>query len=233
MTDSEPAKRAAARAAADLVESGMILGLGSGTTASLVVERLGERVREEGLRVSGVATSLATAELARRCGVPMVDLDDVPALDLDIDGADEVDPRFRMIKGRGGALLREKIVATASRRRVIVITPEKRVDPLGQRVPVPVEVSAFGWTHTERSLRDLGATTMLRRQPDGTPMTTDEGHRIIDCRFGPIDDPEALNHRLRRVPGVFETGLFLNLCDLLVIGHADGVDHVENPDSST
>jgi ribose 5-phosphate isomerase A len=227
--DEPAAKVAAAEHAARMVGPGMNVGLGTGSTASLVIHALGDRMRREGLKIRGVATSVHSAELAEACGIPLLSLDEVPgALDITIDGADEVDPAFRMIKGRGGALLREKIVAAASHRRVIVVTPDKLVDRLGQSSPVPVEVSAFGIKHTEHALRNLGATTRLRLA-DGKPYTTDEGHRILDCRFLAIEDPEELNARLNGLVGVFETGLFVGLCDQLVVGHPDGVQVRERP----
>lgn len=229
MSDIDPAKLNAAQAAAALVESGMTVGLGSGTTASLLVRRLGERVRSEGLRIVGVATSATTAALARSLEIPLADLDDCDSLDLNLDGADEIDRQFRMIKGRGGALLREKIVASAAVRRVNIITGDKRVEQLGRRMPVPVEVSAFGLRHTQKRLEQLGAATTLRSRTDGTPYPTDGGNRIIDCRFPVIDDPEGLDDRLRRVAGVFETGLFLKLCDVLIMGYPDRVEQFERP----
>jgi ribose 5-phosphate isomerase A len=231
MTDIDPAKIRAAQAAAGLVTDGMVVGLGSGTTASLVIQQLGERVRREGLNLVGVATSEASARLAHSLNIPLRDLDDVETLDLDIDGADEVDPQFRMIKGRGGALLREKIVAAASRRRAIVVAPGKRVDRLGRKYPVPLEVSPFGVRHTERYLRELGATTSIRLREDGSPLITDGGHKIIDCRFASIDNPEQLDQCLRSVIGVFETGLFIGLCDLLIVGHEDQAELIERPSS--
>jgi ribose 5-phosphate isomerase A len=229
MSDPAPEKLHAAEAAAALVVSGSTIGLGSGSTAALIVRRLGHRIAGEGLSIRGVPTSRETAELASRCGIPLIDLDDVPRLDLVLDGADEVDPEFRLIKGRGGALLREKIVAVASQRRVIVVTPEKRVDRLGRSQPVPVEVSAFGLKHTEHALRNLGARTTLRTDPAGAPFQTDEGHRIVDCRFDEITDPAELDRRLRAIVGVFETGLFLGLCDTLVVGRADGAELIPRP----
>jgi ribose 5-phosphate isomerase A len=231
MAEQESAKLRAARAAAALIRPGMTLGLGSGTTAALFIEALGDRVRLEGLAdVSGAPTSEDAAELAREVGIRLIDLDSVPMLDLDVDGADEVDSHFRMIKGRGGALLREKIVAAASRRRAIIITPSKRVDRLGQGAPVPVEVTAFGIRHTERALQSLGAMTTPRLEPDGSPFVTDEGHRILDCHFaGGIDDPEALDRSLKAIIGVFETGIFLGLCDVLIVGHEDRLETFEKP----
>lgn len=227
MENTDAAKLNAARAAAALVEHGMAVGLGSGTTATVLVEQLGARVRAEGLRFDGVATSVATATLARQVGIPIRELDDLDVLDLCIDGADEVDRQFRLIKGRGGALLREKIVASAARRRVTVIAARKRVERLGQTMPLPVEVCAIGVRHTERRLRNLGARTSLRTNPDGSVYRTDGGNMIIDCRFDSMDDPVRLDTELQRVVGVFETGLFLGLCDLLIVGHADGVEQFE------
>jgi ribose 5-phosphate isomerase A len=225
----DPAKRRAAEAAAARVEPGMIVGLGSGSTASLMVRELGVRLQREGLRFVGVATSTATAELARSLGITLRELDEVETLDLNLDGADEIDGAFRMVKGHGGALLREKIVVSAARRRVALITPDKRVDRLGTRMPIPVEVSPFGLRHIERQLRTLGALTTIRSNPGGAAFVTDGGNRIIDCQFHQIDDPEGLESRLRRVAGVFETGLFIGLCDLMIVGHPDRAEMIERP----
>jgi ribose 5-phosphate isomerase A len=229
MTPPDPAKQHAARLAADLVEPGMAVGLGSGTTAILMIQRLGQRVAEEGLEFLGVPTSRATAELATSVGIALAELDAVDTLDLDLDGADEVDNAFRMIKGRGGALLREKIVAAAARRRVFIVGENKHVDRLGLKFPVPLEVSPFGLAHTERALRALGALTKLRMTVDGSqPYATDGGNRIIDARFERgIDDPATLDAHLKAVPGVFETGLFLGLCDALIVGRAEGARLIE------
>ena len=227
MNETAEAKLRAARAAADLVETDMVVGLGSGSTAGLVVQRLGERVREEGLKILGVPTSVHTAILAKEARILLRDVDDFAALDFDIDGADEVDPEFRMIKGRGGALLREKIVARASKRRVIVVTPEKRVNTLGLGAPVPVEISPVGVRHIETWLRDLGADTTLRLRADQSPYRTDGGNMIVDCRFPGIADPVALDAAIQRTVGVYESGLFLGLCDLLVVGGPDGVEMIE------
>lgn len=226
-----PGKSQAAKAAAALVESGMIVGLGTGSTATLVVRALGERIENEGLRFIGVPTSVRTAELAHELNIPIRELDDVEHLDINLDGADEVDTQFRMIKGRGGALLREKIVVSVARRRVTVITPEKRVSRLGLHAPVPVEVSAVGARHVLRRLEAQGAAAELRRRTDGGLYVTDGGNRIIDCRFPPADDPEGVDLLLQRTIGVFETGLFIGLCDLLVVGHEDHVETFANPTS--
>jgi ribose 5-phosphate isomerase A len=228
MNPPDLAKDHAAHLAADLVKSGMSVGLGSGSTATLMIERLGERVAEEGLRFVGVPTSLSTAALASSFGITLVDLDSIEVLDLNIDGADEVDPEYRMIKGRGGALLREKIVASAARRRIFIVGEDKHVDRLGTHFAVPVEASPFGIAHTEAGLRKLGATTSIRTAQDSSPYVTDGGNRIIDCKFADgIDDPAGLDIRLRQVVGVFETGLFLGLCDALIMGHADRAELIE------
>jgi len=212
-----------------LVESGMMVGLGSGSTAALMVRCLAERIANEALKVIGVPTSEATAKLASELGIPLRELDDVAALDINLDGADEVDPRFQMIKGRGGALLREKLVASASRHRVTMITADKRVNRLGESAPIPVEVSAVGVTHTELNLRKLGAMTSRRTQPDGSPYFTDGCNAIIDCRFASIDDPSALDSQLQCVVGVLETGLFINLCDTLIVATSQGVETLQAP----
>lgn len=219
----------AARAAASLVESGMVVGLGSGSTAAEFVRILGDRARDEGLEVLGVPTSVATASLANALRLPLRDVDDVATVDLMVDGADEVSPTFQMIKGRGGALLREKIVATVARRRVIVVTPEKRVERLGETAPLPIEVCPVGARHLEARLRDLGADPTVRARPDGAPYQTDGGNKIIDCRFAAILDPDALDAALQRLVGVYETGLFLGLCDLLIVGHSDRAELVQPP----
>jgi ribose 5-phosphate isomerase A len=202
----------------------MVVGLGSGTTATLMVQRLGERREYDGLKIIGVPTSVATAELAYHLRIPLRELDDVSSLDMNLDGADEVDPQFRMIKGLGGALLREKIVACVAARRVTIITTDKRVDRLGVNAPIPVEVSCVGLKHTERRLQKLGAMTSIRPLPSGAPYLTDGGNAIIDCRFAEFAGPEELDSHLQAVVGVFETGLFLGLCDLLVVGTNDGVE---------
>ncbi len=221
-----PAKVRAARAAADLVESGMVVGLGTGSTATLMVQRLGERRENDGLKFIGVPTSVATADLAHGLRIPLLELDEISTLDMNIDGADEIDPQFRMIKGRGGALLREKIVACVAARRVTIITSDKRVDRLGVNAPIPIEVSRVGLKHTERRLQRLGATTKIRPLPSGSPYLTDGGNAIIDCHFAEIGEPEELDSRLQSVVGVFETGLFLGLCDLVVIGTNEGIEQI-------
>lgn len=228
-SDFESAKGRAAFVAAEMVQSGMVVGLGTGSTARLLVERLGERVALEGLNFRAVATSVATAEYAASLNIAIVELDTVEHLDLNIDGADEVDPEFRLIKGLGGALLREKIVCSAARRRVTIVDASKRVERLGTRAPVPIEVSPFGFAHVGRWLATLGASIALRSNPDGSTFATDGGHRIFDCHFGPIADPGELDARIQTVPGAFDTGIFVDLCDCLIVGHDDGVQILERP----
>jgi ribose 5-phosphate isomerase A len=224
-------KRAAARYALELVEPKMRLGLGTGSTASLFVELLGERVRE-GLQVLCVPTSEDTRIKAQKLGIPLTTLDETPLLDLTIDGADEVDPELRLIKGGGGALLREKIVATASDRMVVIADTSKKVDKLGA-FPLPVEVVRFGVTATRNMIEMLAADSgchgeiALRLQKNGEPFLTDGGNLIFDCAFGKIDDPESLDEALKFIPGVVENGLFLGIADAAFIGGPEGVAVIE------
>ncbi len=230
-SNSDHAKDRAARAGADLVRDGMIVGLGSGSTAALMVRHLAARLVGERLAIVAVATSRATADLARTLGIALKELDEVDHLDISLDGADEIDPQFRMIKGRGGALLREKVVACASTHRVTMITADKRVERLGPGMPIPVEVSTFGLAHTERHIRELGGTTAIRRAPDSSLVLTDGGNAIVDCHFPDLDDPAALDARLQCLAGVLDTGLFVGLCDLLIVGTLDDVETLEVPRS--
>jgi ribose 5-phosphate isomerase A len=212
-------KRAAAEAAVALVEDGMTLGLGTGSTAAAALEALAGRLRA-GLRIAGgVPTSDRTAEHARRLGIPLTDFAAHPELDLTIDGADEIERAgLALIKGGGGALLREKIVAAASRRLVIVADDTKLVDRLG-RFRLPVEVVPFGWEVAARRLGALGVPVELRRGLDGTPYLTDCGHFICDCPFGSIDDPAGLERTVRQITGVVDCGLFIGLAtDAIVAG---------------
>jgi ribose 5-phosphate isomerase A len=225
--NSDSAKDRAARAGAGLVRDGMIVGLGSGSTAELMVRHLADRIEAEHLSITAVPTSAATAELAETLTIPLRELDEVQGLDLSLDGADEIDPQFRMIKGRGGALLREKIVACASAQRVTLITADKRVERLGRGVPIPIEVSTFGVLHTERRIRSLGAATSIRRTPGGILALTDGGNAIVDCGFAELDDPSEVDRQLQSLAGVLDTGLFIGLCDTLIVGTAEGVDVIE------
>lgn len=221
MMDYEWQKREAAAAALAEVQDGMVLGLGTGSTAAIFVDLLGARVRA-GLRVIGVPTSERTAEQARRLGVPLAELGDHPALDLVVDGADEVATgSLALVKGLGGALLREKLVALLGRRMVVIVDEGKLVAQLG-RGPVPVEIVAFGASTTLARLRDAGAGPELRPGPNGTLYRTDGGNLIADCRFPPIADPAALHARLKALTGVVETGLFPGLASRVIVGAPGG-----------
>lgn len=219
-------KRAAAERAIPLVEDGMRLGIGTGSTAAAFIALLGERVRA-GLTVTGVPTSEATRIACEREGIPLATLEELPELDLTIDGADEVDSNLRLIKGGGAALLREKIVAVASRRMVVIADASKRVETLGA-FPLPVEVNLFGIGATTRAVEaavaGAGCTGEIVRRHDasGAPLLTDGGHAILDLRLGRIPDPEALSARLWAVPGVVEHGLFLGIADAAILAAFDG-----------
>ncbi len=215
-------KRAAADASLKYVKDGMVLGLGTGSTARYVLEGLARRVADEGLLVSGVPTSLATAEAARLLGIPLTSLEEHPVLDLAIDGADEVDPRLDLIKGLGGALFREKIVAAAARKFIVVVDASKLVPRLGTRSPVPVEVHQFGWRSTQAQLEALGAKVALRMR-GGAVFHTDNDNHILDARFGPIRSPARLAAALNEIPGVVGHGLFLKMTDLVLAASEDGV----------
>ena len=227
------AKIAAARCAVDLVADGMRLGLGTGSTATAFVELLGTRVAS-GLRVTGVPTSERTGALARDRGIPLATIDEMPELDLTIDGADEYDPALRLIKGGGGALLREKIVATASRRMIVVADADKAVAVLG-RFPLPVEVDRFGLAVTRAALiREAGRCGCegpVTVRGGDEPFVTDGGHLILDCRFGRIPDPEALAARLAAIPGVVEHGLFLGIACAVISAGPDGVTILGHPEA--
>lgn len=217
-------KQRAGEKATEFVRDGMTIGLGTGTTVSWTIRRLGELVRE-GLRIRGIPTSRRTEELANDVGIPLVTFADVPALDLTIDGADEVNPSLDLIKGGGGALLREKLVAAASQRLVIVVDSSKRVATLG-KFPLPVEVVPFAWEVTARRVAALGCVPALRLA-DGQPYLTDNGNHILDCAFDAIPDPATLHRALKLLPGVVETGLFVGMADTVVVGTAQGVTVLE------
>jgi ribose 5-phosphate isomerase A len=214
-------KELAGRAAAELVVSGDIVGLGTGSTAYFAVVALGERVKS-GLKIVGIPTSVATAELARAVGIPLSTLDEHPEIDITIDGADEIDSQLRLIKGGGGALLREKIIAAASKRMVVVADSSKLVPALG-KFPLPVEIIPFARAVLEKKIAALGASCKLRTRADGTAFVTDEGHHILDCSFGRIADPPALARALNDMPGVVEHGLFIGIAKLALVGMGSSV----------
>ncbi len=224
--EREAQKRAAAERAVAAVEDGMVLGLGSGSTAELAIAALAERVKA-GLRVAGIPTSERSAALARGLGVPLTSFAEHRRLDLTIDGADQVERgTLALVKGLGGALLREKIVASASRRMIVVADESKLVDRLGDRTPLPVEIVRFGWEVVMDRLATLDAEPELRRR-DGALFVTDSGNYIADCRFPSIVDPARLEARLAAVVGVVETGLFLGLASTVIVGSRRGVEVIE------
>jgi ribose 5-phosphate isomerase A len=227
---SDLAKFNAAQAALEVIKDGMIVGLGTGSTSAHFVRLLGERVRQ-GLRVKGVPTSEATRNLAEQAGVPLLEISQVASIDVDIDGADEIDPAFRLIKGGGGALLREKIVAAASRQMVVIADETKWVETLGA-FPLPVEVTRFGFALTAQRIRDAlretecaGHEVVLRVSGKANePVITDGGNYIIDAHAQRIANAEALAARLQAIPGVVEHGLFLGLATMVILGKAKGAD---------
>jgi ribose 5-phosphate isomerase A len=240
MTDNlspiDTAKFVAAKRACGYVESGMRVGLGTGSTAAWLVKSLGELVRDGGLKITGVPTSTRTAELARAAGIEVVSLDDARWLDLTIDGADEFDPEMNLIKGGGGALLMEKIVATASDQMVVIADTTKEVAALGA-FPLPVEVIPFGWQTTRGLIQetltglDVMGETVTRRMAGDDPFRTDEGNFILDLHLGRIGNARQLALILNQIPGVVENGLFIDICDVVIIGHSDGRAEVRDINS--
>ncbi len=227
LSPADQAKSAASARALALVEDGMTLGLGTGSTAGWFVRLLSERIKRERIRVTGVATSSATVWLAEELGVPLRKLEDVERIDLTVDGADEVDANLNLIKGGGAALLQEKIVAAASDRMVVIADDSKRVARLGA-FPLPVEIVRFGWTSTRRAVAELlndmdveGREISIRTGSAG-PLVTDEGHFILDLHLGRIGDAPGLAAGLNAIPGVVESGLFIDLAAAVIVGHTDG-----------
>jgi ribose 5-phosphate isomerase A len=216
-------KEAAARASLRFVKDGQIVGLGTGSTAAYFIQLLGEEVKR-GLKIRGIPTSDRSREQAASLGIPLTTLDECQQIDVTVDGADEVDPQLRMIKGGGGALLREKIVASATRQVVIVADATKRVPMLG-RFPLPVEVIKFAQAMVAKKIKALGAEVELRRGADGKPFLTDENNHILDCRFGQIPDADGLARQLSDMPGIVEHGLFIGMANVVLV--ANGSEIVE------
>src|SRR5215813_15667039 len=216
MADVEQMKQLACQRAAQEVQDGMVLGLGTGTTVYYFLQELGRMVRE-GIRLTGVPTSVRTAEIATQLAIPLTTLDNQPHLDLAVDGADEVDAHLNLDKGAGGALLREKIIAASADRFVVVVDAGKVVTQLGERYPLPVEVVSFGHTPAIRVLEGMGARVTLRRGTDGQTWVSDNGNYILDCHFGPIADAVALQQQILAIPAVIDSGLFLGLTDTVLI----------------
>ena len=238
LTPIDRAKYASAHCAADFVQDGMRVGLGTGSTAAWMVRRLGARVRQEGLRILAVPTSTRTAQLAREVGINVVSLDEARWLDLTIDGADEFDAELTLIKGGGGALLQEKIVATASDQMIVITDAAKEVKTLGA-FPLPVEVIPFGWQATRALVEEvltsvdvMGRQSSLRMNGE-RPFITDEGNYILDLALGRIGNARQLSLVLNQIPGVVENGLFVDIADQVVIGHADGTCELRDMTSGT
>lgn len=228
-TGDDPVLAAVALRALEFVEDGAVVGLGTGRAATAFVLALGERV-QQGLRVTGVPTSQVTAAVARRCGIHLAGLDDVEEIDVTVDGADEVDPHLNLIKGYGGAMVGEKIVAAASRRVIIVVGGEKLVPVLGKRGILPVEVIPFAVGFCRRRLARLGCRPEVR-VTDGTrvPFVSDSGNYILDCGIEPISTPQQLEHDIRAIPGVVGTGLFIGVADCVLVGEAGTVRELRRP----
>jgi ribose 5-phosphate isomerase A len=207
-------KEAAARASLQFVKDGQVVGLGTGSTAAFFIKLLAEKVKA-GLRVRGIPTSVKSGELAQSLGIPIITLDDCQEIAVTVDGADEVDPQLRLIKGGGGAMLREKIVASATRQLVIVADASKQVPVLG-KFPLPVEVIRFAEALVKKRITDLGAKVSVRTGADGKPYVTDENHHILDCRFGEIRDADALARQLSDMPGIVEHGLFIGMAKVVL-----------------
>ncbi len=223
-------KREAGEKAAALVQDGMVVGLGTGSTAIFATRKIGELLSSGRLQsVVGVPTSRATETEASRLGIPLLGEDIPREIDLTIDGADEVDPALNLIKGGGGALFREKIVAQASRRVVIVVDETKLSPALGTRHPIPVEVSRFGWQSQQRFLASIGGKPVLRQTADGTPYETDQGNWIFDCATGPTPDPVALAARLAARAGIVEHGLFCGIASEILVAGGAGVREIRRP----
>lgn len=219
--------RGAAEAALALVEDGMKVGLGTGRAAEAFIQGLGARVRA-GMKVTGVVTSDRSDRLARSLSIPLATVDDCERLDVAFDGADEVDPNLDLVKGLGGALLRERVVASLADRFVVLVTPEKRVERLGSRAPIPVEVVPFALAVVERAIAALGVTPK-RRLTEGALYRTDNGNVIVDVHTAPLSDAARFHREVRDIPGVVDTGLFLGKADLVLVGHDDRVERLARP----
>jgi len=220
MLTQEEIKKKLGNYAADLVPANAIIGIGTGSTVFWLIQELAIRI-QKGLSIKIVPTSIQTKNLAIEAGLKTVELNDVDSLPVTIDGADEIDGHFQLIKGGGGALLQEKMVAAASRKLIIIADESKYVSQLGN-FPVPVEVIPTGWKQVYKNILSTGCNIVMIRQLKGLPFITDNGHYILDCYFGKIEDATSLNTSLHLIPGVVETGLFVNMAHTIIIGHADG-----------
>lgn len=229
-TDLGACKRSAALKALDYVKDGMVVGLGTGSTAKEFVVALGAKVAS-GMKLRAVPTSRETAALADRSGIVLLDENDHWPIDVAIDGADQVDPSFNLIKGGGGALLKEKIVAASTKQFIVLIDYTKRVPFLGKTFPLPVEIVPFGWRNTARAIETLTRSRVIPREQAGGPFRTESGNLIVDVHVARIDNPRELDAALHRIPGIVETGLFIDRADVLIIGTPQGVEtyHATRP----
>ena len=223
MENLEALKERAARAAVEYVKDGYVVGLGTGSTARYVMLALGERVKA-GLKIRGVPTSRETAELAKQQGIPLIDQENAWVIDVAIDGADQVDPDLNLIKGGGGALLKEKIVAASAKQFIVMVDHTKRVPVLGGSFPLPIEVIPFGWGSTAREIEALTKSRVVLRERNGVPFKTESGNLIVDVRIDRIDQPRNLEISLNKIPGIVENGLFVNRTDVLIVGTPQGVE---------
>jgi ribose 5-phosphate isomerase A len=223
-------KRVAALEAVGMLESGMVVGLGTGSTVSHALHEISRLIDEESLDILGIPTSRDTEDLAIELGIPLTTLDDHPAIDLDIDGADEVDHRLDVIKGGGGAHVREKVVARASRSLVIIADGSKLSDRIGTQSPVPVETLPMARTPVSSQIADLGGNPELRSKGDGSTFVTDNGNLILDCRFGPIEDPARLERELKSITGVVDSGIFPGMAELAIIATEAGTRMITRND---
>jgi ribose 5-phosphate isomerase A len=221
--DLDELKRAAALKAVDYVKDGMVIGLGTGSTAKYLVVALGEQVKA-GMKLRGVPTSQETAILAKQSGIALIDTDNRWMIDVAIDGADQVDPGFNLIKGGGGALLKEKIVAASAKQFIVLVDHTKRVSVLGGSFPLPVEVIPFGWGNTARKIEGLTQSRVVLRERNGSPFYTEAGHLILDVHLSQIDHPRELEIALNMIPGVVESGLFVGRTNMLIVGTPNGVE---------
>lgn len=221
--DLDALKRQAALKAVEYVRDGMVVGLGTGSTAKHVVVALGEKIRA-GMKIRGVPTSHETAELAKRHGIPLIDTDNAWVIDVAIDGADQVDPQLNLVKGGGGALLKEKIVAASAKQFIVVVDHTKRVPVLGNPFPLPIEVVRFGWGSTARQIEEVTGGKAVLRQYNDQAFRTEAGHVILDLHIARIDQPAQLEVQLNNIPGIVETGLFVGRTHLLIVGTPTGVE---------
>ena len=228
LVEQEEMKKQAAEKAVQYIEGGMVIGLGTGSTVEFAIKKIGEMVKE-GLKIEGIPTSLKTKRLATELKIPLIELDDRIEIDLTFDGADEVDSNLNLIKGGGGALTREKIIAYHSKKVIIIVDETKIVKGLGCDSFLPVEVTKFGWSATKKALEGLGCTGELRKIMDEA-FITDNQNYIIDCDFGKITDPEALEKEINNIPGVLDNGLFIGLADQVIVGSKQGMMTLERQD---